>query len=195
MALTTTSSGSREIETYFLEPSWETKTLKSELRRFVPQPVADEEYSIYAKTAGPAGVREIQIAKWTYLDLYSYSQAPIVDLANFFGVLMNECQKLSDLTDVEFEIQTVRFWTKVRKLVEFFGISDAHDELITSFQLLSVGYNGLLDMKKIGAIINALTKLQDVISLTDNVLDEILDSLEMAGFDLKAPITFSGEAD
>lgn len=186
--LTVTENG--QEETYFASNSWETKKLRKEVQRVIPRAEPKATVTIYAKFER-AGSDVHSVVKWSLSDLYSYAQPPQVELANFFGVLLDKCNAISEHHPLEFEMQTVNFWSEARKLTEFFGMSDPYDELLTTFQILSVGYNGILDATKIAALRSVLEQARELINLTDEVLDAMLDVLASAGFDLQAPMSFA----
>jgi len=193
MALTITQSLNAPDETYFTPHSWETKTLKKAVQREVSRAETETVITIYAKIDRQGATDLQQVVKWTHSDLYSYAQLPQVELANFFGTLLDLCNALYDHDPLDFEVRTVSFWSEARKLTQFFGMSDSYDELLTTFQILAVGYNSILDSPKVAALNTVLGRVRDVINLNDEVLDELLDTLAAAGFDLQSPMSFAAE--
>ncbi|MBG1267249.1 hypothetical protein [Nostoc sp. WHI] len=192
MALVVTTSNEPFLEeSYFTSSSsWETKALRREVRRKIAEREVEASYTIFARVESRDGVDVREVVKWTHSDLYSYSQPPQVDLANFFGTLLDRCNGISEEEELAFEIQSIKFWNECRKLNQFFGMSPTYDELLSTFFTLSVGMNGLLDVKKLSALRAVLIKVRELINLTDEVLDDLLDILDEGGFDLQEPMAF-----
>jgi hypothetical protein len=66
-----------------------------------------------------------------------------------------------------------------------------HDELITTFGTLIASRKSVLDSSKIACLKRIFTRLRQTINITDDVLDQIADDLDNAGFDIQAPMAFA----
>lgn len=126
------------------------------------------------------------VYSWTPADLYMYSEAPFVELANTFGDLESQCRELQRLAadPIDFELRTIDLWQQVKSLNQFLRISNSHDELIASLMIMSVESNGVLNDSKLKALVEVFAELANAISIDDERLDKIYDTLEAAGFEL-----------
>lgn len=80
----------------------------------------------------------------------------------------------------------------MRELTKFFQISHAHDEIITTLQvLISSEENTVISISKLKGLINALELVNNRISFSEELLDKFCDALEDAEYDLNFPMKFS----
>jgi hypothetical protein len=193
--MTETTVKLHEIEDAFSQPG---KWLNRELRRQTRGATATAaeaatKIALYAYVQTPTQPPSVlHVADWKPSDLYAYSDAPRVELLNTFDDLLRRTEAISQpADDLDFELKTVELWENVRRLNAYLGISPQHDELITTLGTLIASRKSVLDSDKLACLKRTFTKLRDTINITDDLLDQIADDLEHAGFDIQAPMTFA----
>lgn len=195
MAETKIYSELDEIEETFLRPSkWLGRELRQQARGATA--AATEEatkITLYAHVETPEQPSSVlHVANWKVSDLYAYSEAPRVELLNVFSELLQRVEEVAKSSDdLDFELKTVDLWENFKRLNAYLGISASHDELIATFGTLVAGPNSVLNPSKLACLRKTFIRLRDSINITDDLLDEIDDDLENAGFDLQAPMTFA----
>jgi hypothetical protein len=193
--MTETTAKLQEIEEVFSKPTkWLSRELRQQTKAVTATPAeAATNIALYAYVETPAQPPSVlHVADWKPADLYAYSDAPRVELLNVFDDLLQRAEALSQPADeLDFELKTVELWENVRRLNAYLGISPQHDELITTLGTLIVSRKSVLDSHKVACLKRTFTKLRDTINITDDLLDQIADDLEQAGFDIQAPMTFA----
>ena len=191
MAETIIRTETEEVEDTLVQPSewlrreWADRTKQ----RIAIKPADSAQINLYADVRYGDTHSVMHLATWKPADLYAYSDAPRIELLNVFDELLQACNVIGKTSEaVQFELKTVDLWQQLKKLNRFLGISPAYDELITTLQLLPTGADGILDEQKTAVLVHCFLRLRDCINVTDELLDDIEDSLESAGFDLQAPM-------
>jgi hypothetical protein len=127
------------------------------------------------------------VTEFTLSELYGHSQSAAVSFASEVTSIAKHVAEILAIKedDLEFELKVTSLWARLRQLSRFTGISQFHDELITSFQqLVAQEAISVPSVEKLQALKRVLEKLQLKIRLSDNTLDELYDTLENAGFDI-----------
>ncbi|SRR6266496_181371 len=193
--MTETTARLHEIEEVFSQPSkWLDRELRQQTRGVTATTAeAATNIALYAYVQTPAQPPSmLHVADWKPSDLYAYSDAPRLELLNMFDDLLHRTETLSQpADDLDFELKTVELWENVRRLNAYLGISPQHDELITTLGTLIASRKSVLDSHKLTCLKRTFTKLRDSINITDDLLDQIADDFEQAGFDIQAPMTFA----
>lgn len=155
----------------------------------------DETVTIHATIKKAEGDKDIvEVGKYSPAELYYYSDAPILGFANHIESLLKFAKEILtiDKQDIDFELRVVDLCHKLRELIKFFQISPAHDEIISTLQvLISSEENTVISISKLKGLINALELVNNRISFSEELLDKFCDALEDAKYDLNFPMKFS----
>ena len=91
--------------------------------------------------------------------------------------------------DLEFEHRCLLFWREIRRLSEFLGKSEEANEIIGAFLTAEATERANPTSRpKALALQRAIRLAAESTLLTTTVVDEVCDILEVAGFDLNAPL-------
>jgi hypothetical protein len=192
-----TYSDVREAEETLAAPN---KWLQTEIKKrlpVLPPAQEDAEIQIYAYVSSKDTIGSVHsIANWKPSDLYAYSEAPRIELLNAFDDLVNRCNAVAATNEpIEFELKTVELWQCLQGLNAFLGITGEHDELIAVLLTLSSSSQGRITREQLTSLREIFERLRDSIGVTDALLDEIENAIEVAGFDLQFPMSFSEPED
>jgi len=137
----------------------------------------------------------VKVGDFSVGDLYAFAEGPAVNLGKEISRLIDtiELKLLRENEPIARELLNVQFWTDVLMLKGFFGIGAVHDEFVSVMLTIAKTESALpCDANKMDALLKALAPLANTFVYTDDLIDEMEDVLEEAGFDLNAPLAING---
>ena len=190
------SAQSHWVERHFRETTRNSAETEEESRKIADDTKVTVDVFAVITNRSTTDKGVIKVASYSASDLYGYAQAPILD---FSSEIKNLSEKLAEILktaddDIEYEMETVYFWDRIKKLSRYLKISPNHDELISTFQqIYSAEKDHYLDRKKIIALAKAMRMILENIALSDDVLDKIYDGLEDEGFSISSVLHNMGD--
>jgi len=163
------------------------QAIKDKTADAVEGALVDGAVQIWATVKADGASTGVQsVGEFTLSEIYGYSQSAAIAFASEAASIGKDIAAIISLKDneIEFDIKVTSLLGRIKKINRFIGISQQHDELISSFQqLVASEAVSITTTEKLVALKSAFEKLGLKVRLSDKTLDDFYDALELVGFD------------